>query len=92
VLKRRGMRQLLISDPVRADIEARTKRVFDQAAREYSGINPEGYKRPPKVDMRVGPNKGRRRIRGSVIVVHPLAVSIEADRRVLGRALTAAKG
>lgn len=91
VLKRKGMRQLLISKGVEGAIGARTKRVEDAVRIAFAGFDPPGYERPPVVDSTVGPNKGRRRIVGRVIVVHPLAMLHETETRALARALLAAR-
>lgn len=91
VLRRRGMRALLVSKGVESMIAGRIEHVEKAARIGYAGFDPTGYPRPPVIDSTVGPNKGRRRIVGRVIVVHPLAMLHESNTRALGRALLRAK-
>lgn len=86
---RRGIKDLLGSAGVQADLTVRAERVAEVAQEEYN-------LRPPhegKVEVTVeseGPVHGRVRARAAVVARHPAAQFIERDRRPLGSALDAA--
>lgn len=88
---RRGLRDLLGSEGVKADLHTRGEAVAAAAREDYTA-------RPPhqgEVEVVVaseGATAKRVRARTAVIAKHPGALGIEADRRPLGSALDAARG
>lgn len=83
---RRGIRDLIGSEGVRADLERRAEAVAEVARSDYEA-------RPPhtgQVEVFVDSSAGAPRARAAVIARHPAAQHIEADRRPLGAALDAA--
>lgn len=85
---RKGIRALLGSDDIRADLHRRAEAVAEAARAAYDAEPPhEG-----QVDVTVDSSAGAPRARAAVIARHPGVVHIEADRRPLGGALDAAAG
>ncbi|MFA5712299.1 hypothetical protein [Mycolicibacterium sp.] len=76
VLNRKGMRQLLRSPEVLADLERRAERI---AARAGDGMEPSAM-------------VGKNRARASVITATSEARKAEATRRALTRAIDAGRG
>lgn len=85
---RKGIRDLLGSDGVRADLHARGERVAGTAEAAYKADPPHSG----QVDVVVDSGSSGVRARVAVIAKHPAALHIEADRRPLGSALDAAGG
>ena len=88
---RRGIRDLLGGEWVRADLARRADRVAAAARRSYKAKPPHSGTVEVLVSSSAGETGARIRSRAAVIAMHPAALHIEADRRVLGRALDAAK-
>lgn len=86
---REGIRDLLGSDEVRRDLEARAERVAAAARTAYAVAPPHSGEVEVVVDSQSEPER-RFRARAAVIANHPAALHIEADRRPLGGALDAA--
>jgi hypothetical protein len=97
--RRKGIKALLSTPEVAAELAERAERAAVAARADYTGDPPnEG-----EVDVRVEvQTKGKRgkgrksvnrkvRARAAVVAVHPAVLAIEGDRRVLGAALDAAK-
>lgn len=84
--KRRGLKDVLGSEGVRADLVVRAERVAVVAQADYEADPPhEGH-----VEVIVDSHSGAPRSKAVVIARHPAAIAIEADRRPLGKALDAA--
>ncbi len=83
---RRGIRNLLGSAEVLADLMRRGERVAAVARADYIADPPHSG----QVDVDVVPSRERVRVRAAVIARHPAALHIEADRRPLGKAMDAA--
>lgn len=80
-----GMRELLLSPGVEADLAARAGRVAAAAAE--SGHQPHSG----TVYYRTATSRGRNRARALVIADHPGAQGLEAKYRTLGTAMDAAR-
>lgn len=89
--RRKGIRAMLGSEWVRADLHARAERVAAAADAAYIAHPPHSGRVDVVVTSQTG-GGGRVRSRAAVIAKHPAARPIEADRRPLGRALDAARG
>lgn len=85
---RKGIRGVLGSEGVRADLHARAERVGAAAEASYTADPPHSGQVDVVVDSQSG-GGGRVRARAAVIAKHPAALHIEADRRPLGSALDA---
>jgi hypothetical protein len=86
---RRGIRELLGSPEVLADLVARAERVAAAAEASYAARPPHEGEVRVEVDGQLPPER-HTRARAAVIAQHPAALHIEADRRPLGSALDAA--
>lgn len=87
---RKGIRELLGAEWVRADLHARAERVAAAAEAAYTADPPHSGQVDVVVESASGAGS-RVRARAAVIARHPAALPIEADRRPLGRALDAAR-
>ncbi|MPZ27543.1 MAG: hypothetical protein GEV12_14320 [Micromonosporaceae bacterium] len=85
---RRGIRDLLGSPEVLADLRLRAARVAITVRADYQARPPHQGSVDVVVDAGLEPESGR--ARAAVIAKHPGALGIEADRRPLGSALDAA--
>lgn len=86
---RRGIRNLLGSEEVRAELVRRAEAVAEVARAGYEAQPPHTGTVNVYVDSQGG--GGRRvRARAAVIAQHPAVLHIEADRRTLGSAMDAA--
>lgn len=86
---RRGMRDVLGSEPVRVELVRRAEAIAEVARAEYEANPPHTGSVDVVVDSQAG---GRRiRARAAVIAKHPAVLAIEADRRTLGAAMDAGK-
>lgn len=86
---RRGIRNLLGSEEVRAELVRRAEAVAEVARAGYEAQPPHTGTVKVYVDSQGG--GGRRvRARAAVIAQHPAVLHIEADRRTLGSAMDAA--
>lgn len=86
---RKGIREVLGSEPVRLALVRRAEAVAAVADAEYRANPPHSGEVNVYVDSQGG--GGRRvRARAAVIAQHPAVLPIEADRRTLGAALDAA--
>lgn len=88
---RKGMRGVLGSEQVRADLHARAEAVAAVAQAEYEAQPPHSGQVNVYVDSQPG-TSGHPRARAAVIAQHPAVLAIEADRRTLGSAMDAAGG
>jgi hypothetical protein len=86
---RRGVRDLLSSPGVVADLAERAGRVAAAAQAEYTARPPHSGQVEVIVDVGLEPQSGR--ARAAVIAKHPGALPIEADRRPLGKSMDAAR-
>jgi len=88
-LSRPGMRELLRSKGVQADLTRRALAVADQV--EAAGIRVEGkpgrIPLPVTVDVSVGPERARAR----VILDHPSGTAVEAKHGILTSSIDAAR-
>lgn len=89
---RKGIRALLGSNEVRADLEHRAEDVAAVAQAAYDAQPPHTGKVEVTVESNPGQSSTRPRARAAVVARHPAALHIEADRRVLGSAVDAAAG
>lgn len=87
--KRKGIRALLGSQEVRADLHRRAEAVAAAARADYEGQPPNEGEVEVVVDSSGGDR--RRRARAAVVATHPGVLHIEADRRPLGAAMDAAR-
>lgn len=87
---RRGLRGVLGSEPVRAELVRRAHAVAAAAEAEYVADPPHSGAVNVYVDSQAG-TPGHPRARAAVIAQHPAVLPIEADRRTLGAALDAAR-
>ena len=87
---RRGIRGILGSQTVRADLVRRAEAVAEVARAEYQANPPHTGQVDVIVDSQAGTG-GRVRSRAAVIAKHPAVLHIEADRRTLGAAMDAAR-
>lgn len=87
---RRGMRGILGSETVRADLVARAEAVAEVARAEYTAHPPHQGEVNVYVDSQPG-TRAHPRARAAVIAQHPAVLPIEADRRTLGSAMDAAR-
>lgn len=85
---RRGLRDLLGSEGVRADLVRRAGQVAAVAQVQYDALPPHTGDVEVVVDSQGG--AGRERARAAVIARHPAALPIEKQRRILGGAIDAA--
>lgn len=88
---RRGIKGVLGSDEVRAELVRRAEAVAEVARAEYEANPPHSGTVEVFVDSQGG-GGGRVRARAAVIAKHPAVLPIEADRRTLGAAFDAARG
>jgi hypothetical protein len=79
VPRREGIRELLVSEGVKKDIEGRAERVAAAARSAY-----------PDIEILVEDRTGNR-ARFRVVANHPKALRVEAKHRLLGKALEAAR-
>jgi hypothetical protein len=86
---RRGIREVLSSAGVRADLVARALRIAEAAQASYEARPPHQGHVEVVVDSQ-GDAERTVRARAAVIALHPAAQHIEADRRPLGAAVDAA--
>jgi hypothetical protein len=96
-----GIRELLVSDGVSREIEARAERVSGAANTRYDAIGvgqrdagAEGVASssdPTNITTSVHMGAGKTRARARVVADHPAARAIEAKHRVLGQSMDAAK-
>jgi len=84
----RGMRELARSREIDHMLEGRARSVAAVAQSGYDATPPH----TGRVDVDVVNDSDSDRARVAVIARHPAALAIEADRRVLGSAISAAKG
>lgn len=89
---RRGIRELLGAEWVRADLHDRAERVAEAAREDYRARPPHEGQVEVRVESAAGETGARLRSRAAVIAQHPGVVHIEVDRRPLGSALDAARG
>jgi hypothetical protein len=89
VPNRRGIRDLLQSAGVLADLTRRAEAVAEVARAEYEARPPHQGEVDVVVDSEATGHSGDR-ARAAVIAKHPAAQFIERDRRPLGSALDAA--
>lgn len=87
---RRGMRNLIGSETVRADLHLRAEAVAAVAAAEYKTRPPHQGEVNVYVDSEAGTPE-HPRARAAVIAQHPAVIPIEKDRRPLGIAMDAAR-
>ncbi|HEY1395021.1 hypothetical protein [Roseateles sp.] len=86
---RRGIKQQLGSEGVRAELVRRAHAIADVARAEYEANPPHTGTVEVFVDSQAG---GRRiRARAAVIAKHPAVLAIEGDRRTLGAAMDAGR-
>lgn len=92
-----GIRELLLSDEVAADIERRADTVAAQANSRYESIRVGGRdagahagEEGEHIKARVDMGKGKNRARARVVADHPAARNVEARDRVLGHSIDAA--
>jgi hypothetical protein len=83
----RGMRALARSRSIDADLERRARAVAQVAQGGYDANPPH----TGRVDVEVVNDSDSDRARVAVLARHPAALAIEADRRVLGSAIGAAR-
>jgi len=88
---RRGIQDLLGADWVRANLHRRADAVAAVAEVSYRANPPHEGQVEVTVDSAAGETGARLRSRAAVVARHPGVVHIEADRRVLGSALDAAR-
>lgn len=86
----RGARALLRSDGVRAHLQERADAVRAVAAPAFEEATSDIYTRDP-VRVIADTSVGSGRAFATVIAVHPAALRIERERRILGGALDAAR-
>jgi hypothetical protein len=84
-----GVRDLLRSAEVEADITRRAEAVAD-AARSQN-IRVSGVPGADELPIRVRVHRGPNRVSARVAVDHPAGLAVEAKHRLLGRALDAAQ-
>lgn len=87
---RRGLRGLLGSEMVRADLELRAQAVAAAADAEYKARPPHQGDVNVYVDSHPG-EPDHPRARAAVIAQHPAVIPIEKDRHPLGTAMDAAR-
>lgn len=87
---RRGMRAILGSEGVRADLVLRAEAVAAVADAGYKANPPHQGEVNVYVDSQAG-TRAHPRARAAVIAQHPAVLPIEADRRTLGAAIDAAR-
>lgn len=88
---RRGLRAILGSEGVRADLHARAEAVAEAAREEYTARPPHEGEVEVVVDSETGDRPGGVRARAAVIAKHPAVLAIEKDRSPLGTAMDAAR-
>lgn len=88
---RKGIREMLGAEWVRANLHARAELVAAQAEAAYAADPPHSGQVEVVVESAAGGSGGQVRSRAAVIAKHPAALPIEADRRPLGSALDAAR-
>jgi hypothetical protein len=86
---RRGIKEILGSEGVRADLTRRAVQVAEVAQAAYDARPPHQGTVEVIVDSQ-GDAERTVRARAAVIALHPAAQHIEADRRPLGAAIDAA--
>jgi hypothetical protein len=86
---RRGIKELLVSAGVQADLTVRAERVAEAAQEAYDDRPPHEGRVEVTVESE-GSVHGRVRARAAVVARHPAAQFIERDRRPLGSSLDAA--
>lgn len=92
-----GIRELLLSDGVAADIHDRADRVAAAANQRYETIDvgARDSGQPPgettHIKAKVEKGAGKNRARARVVAEHPAARAVEAKHRVLGQSMDAAR-
>jgi hypothetical protein len=89
-----GIRDLLRSDEVAADIERRAHNVSDAADAAYAMIPVGGRDKgdaPTHITTEVVTGASATRVHARVVAQHPAALAVEVRHRILGRAMDAAR-
>ena len=97
--RRKGIKALLSTPEVADELGERAARAAAAALADYTADPPNEGEVEVRVEVQTkgkrkkGRKSGNRKVRAraAVIAVHPAVLAIEADRRVLGAALDAAK-